>query len=528
MNESLIWFDGQPETSFKDFDFIDELDLPSFLNVNRDRRVGEPKHELRGYFSVREDTLSMRQELFAELLQKPALYAELNESFSILREFFEIQTAKDGAPSNEKLLYDIKRLESYVSYVRKMRDIFAGHAVESASLKRLEETVSTLYDVQEYEQLCKIVQERISTITHIKSVTIGVNLDAQLRPIEAGLVAVNDECYVSGDLLNRIFRMQFDDNRTYDCLAPLVPIDRRLSNEELGAVRMSINSAINKIFASSLKHCSSAVKRFSVERLKPLLPLLEEWRFVVSCVTPLAELKKDGFPLCKADFGERDSVTGLYHPILALSAAGRSAIVQNDLLFDETAGIYLLTGPNQGGKSIYTKSVGVLYAMLHLGLPLPAERAVCRPTDAILVHFIDAKKTSYQDGRLSEECKKIDKINQLMTQKSLFLFDEALSSTNATEATAISAEILAAYAEIGARGIWTTHFHELCQLERTSDPARSKLCNIRAQIDEASHRRMFRIVRGDYGQSYAIDVARQYHLTREEILRTACGETADP
>lgn len=142
--------------------------------------------------------------------------------------------------------------------------------------------------------------------------------------------------------------------------------------------------------------------------------------------------------------------------------------------------------------------------------------------------FHRRQKTSYQDGRLSEECKKIDKINQIITQRSLFLFDEALSSTNATEATAISAEILAAYTEIGARGIWTTHFHELCQLERTSNSAKSKLCNIRAQIDEASHRRMFKIVRGDYGQSYAIDVARQYHLTRGEILRTACGETANP
>ncbi len=409
MNESLIWFDGQPEASFKDFDFIDELDLSSFLNVNRDRRVGEPKRELRGYFSVRADTLSMRQELFAELLQKPTLYAELNESFSILREFFEIQTAKDGAPSNEKLLYDIKRLESYVSYVRKMRAIFSDHPVESASLKRLEATVSTLYDVREYEQLCEIVRERISTITHIKSVTVGVNLDAQLRPIEAGLVSVNDECYVSGDLLNRIFRMQFDDNRTYNCLAPLVPIDRRLSNEELGAVRMSVNSAINKIFSASLKHCSSAVKRFSVERLKPLLPLLEEWRFIVSCVTPLAELKKSGFPLCKAAFGESDSVTGLYHPILALSAASTSAIVQNDLSFDETAGIYILTGPNQGGKSIYTKSVGVLYAMLHLGLLLPAEKAVCRMADAILVHFIDAKKPRIRTADCPKSAKKSTK-----------------------------------------------------------------------------------------------------------------------
>ena len=265
-----------------------------------------------------------------------------------------------------------------------------------------------------------------------------------------------------------------------------------------------------------------------MERLKPLLPLLEEWRFIVSCVTPLAELKKNGFPLCKAAFGESDSVTGLYHPILALSAASTSAIVQNDLSFDETAGIYILTGPNQGGKSIYTKSVGVLYAMLHLGLLLPAEKAVCRMADAILVHFIDAKKTSYQDGRLSEECKKIDKINQIITQRSLFLFDEALSSTNATEATTISAEILAAYAEIGARGIWTTHFHELCRLERTSNSAKSKLCNICALIDEASHKRVFRIARGDYGQSYAIDVARQYHLTRTEILRTACKETVAP
>ena len=108
-------------------------------------------------------------------------------------------------------------------------------------------------------------------------------------------------------------------------------------------------------------------------------------------------------------------------------------------------------------------------------------------------------------------------MNRVITKDSLFLFDEALSSTDATEATAIAGEILAAYGEIGAKGIFTTHFHDLCHLEDTLPT----LHNLTAQLEESSHRRVFRILPGSSGHSYAKDIARAYGLTKEEILQNS-------
>lgn len=518
MNKSMIWSEDDSKISFEDFDFIDELDLNVLININSGKRVGKIKDDLRRFFTKNESTINMRQELFYELLNNMALYNDLNESFKVLSDFFEIQKEKEQVPSNEKLLFSIKVIESYVSFISTMRTIFTKYPFESASLNNLKKMISLIYNEEEFERLSSMVEANITSITHIRSITVGINLDAQMRPIESGVISVNEDSYISGDLINKIFRMRFNNEKGYECIAPLLPIDHKLSNEEYNAIRISVNSALNKVFSASLKHCASIAKKYSVEHLNHLLPLIDEWEFIVSSMTLMFELKNNRYPLCKTIIGKQDDIQGLYHPMLALSYANKVQMVRNNLSFDNDAGIYILTGPNQGGKSIFTQAVGIAYAMLHLGLLLPAEKSNCRLVDAILVHFIDAKKRTYHNGRFSEECQKIQKINRYISKNSLFLFDEALSSTNATEATAISTEIITAYSELGARGIWTTHFHELCNLEEKCKEGVSRICNISALIDAESHNRIFRIVKGDYGQSYAADIARKYCLTKEKIL----------
>lgn len=54
----------------------------------------------------------------------------------------------------------------------------------------------------------------------IKSITIGVNLDAQLRPLEAGVVSVNKEIYKSGNVVDKMMRLDFKDDGFF-CGTPL-------------------------------------------------------------------------------------------------------------------------------------------------------------------------------------------------------------------------------------------------------------------------------------------------------------------
>lgn len=517
MLKSIIWADSDSRKAFSNYSFTIELDIKSLININLAKRFGEPEKDIADYFTVDINTIKLREDLFSELLNNRELFERLNNSFTVLSDYFELQKEKESSPSNEQLLFSIKVLETYVDYLKEMKCIFTSFSPKSNALKTLWNIIEPLSTGDDFDRLCAEVEKQIHTVSKIKSITVGVNLDAQMRPIEAGVVAVHEQNFISGEFINKLLRLDFQNN-DFACSAPLLPIDRKLSNEEFGAVRISVNSAMNKIFASALKSWSGTVKKFVTDKLIDLSEILKEWQFVTACMKPLQELKENGFPLCVPTVSENDHIEGLYHPILALSAKTKKDIINNNLDFSREERIYILTGPNQGGKSIYTQSVGLMYSMLHLGMLLPAEIAKVNIADEILIHFIDTSNRSYIHGRLSDECRKIHELNKLISERSIFLFDEALSSTNASEAVAISTEIISAYSEIGARGIWTTHFHELCRMADEYTNKGNAIQNLSAQIEEDSHQRVFRIVRGDCGQSYAIDIARKYELSKEEIL----------
>ncbi len=514
MEVSLIWAPNDTRKSFPDFSFAEELNLNALVPINKGRKIGEKEKTLCAYFSLCPETLHLRQELFAELLEQPELFHALDNSFSTLSSLYDLQKEKDTSATNERLLYSVKEMESYVEYLRGMKEIFAQYTPGSSALQDLRTLLAPLCETEQFEELCRAVEQQVHVVRDVKSITVGINLNGQLLPTEAGLVAIHTEPYVSGNYLDQLLRMQFGD-KEFTCSAPLLPVQHRLTSEELGSLRASVNGALGKVFSSALRSWSSVIKKYMLGNLHSLLGVYEEWKFVSACMVPLLELKEIELPLCPPVYGTEDRVTGLYHPILALAAERKTDLVQNDLTFSAEKSIYILTGPNQGGKSIYTQSVGLLYAMLHLGMPVPAKEARLRPVDAILVHFIDMHGKSYVHGRLSEECSQISRLNRALTKNSLFLYDEALSSTGASEACAIAEEILSAYAEIGVKGIFTTHFHELCRLEEELPG----VSNLTAVLEESSHKRVFKIRPGSGGQSYAKDIAHAYGLTKEDILQ---------
>lgn len=508
------------KAAFTDFSFVKDLNLAALFDFRAGAKYGEKELRIENYFTRDTDVIRMRQDLFTELLDKPELYARLKKNFFELGVLFDLQTAKSEVESAEVMLLSVLELESYIAYMDDIRNIFSEYDVKSELLRGLWDTVKPLCTGDGYEHLKKEVNEQACSVRNIRSITVGVNLDPQLRVTEAGVVSINEKSFVSGELIDRILRLDMKKDE-YTCISPFYPVNKKAAEQETGALRLTVNSVLSKVYASALRSWSHTVKGFIISSLRDLTAVAAEWRFISVCTDALIRLKQKGYPLCRAQFGEEDRITGMYHPVLALlSDTKEKRVVKNDLYFGSDAGIYILTGPNQGGKSIFTQATGILYAMLHLGLPLPAQNAVVRPVDAILTHFIDAGKISYQHGRLASECDRIYKINQSMSKDSLVLFDEALSSTNPTEAVAISEEIIKAYAEIGIRGIWATHFHELCRLVKDETNGKSRICNLTAVLDNKTHERQFRIVPGDGSeQSYAADIAGKYNLSKDEIIK---------
>ena len=220
---------------------------------------------------------------------------------------------------------------------------------------------------------------------------------------------------------------------------------------------------------------------------------------------------------------KRFSARALYNPRVALAIS--EEIVTNDIAFDDRAGLYVLTGPNRGGKSVITVAMGAAQAMCQLGLPVAASSAVISPADAIFTHFPEGADDTIDKGRLGEECQRLKEIFDSVSEDSMILLDESLSSTGAYEASYIASEILTGFAVLRCRGIFSTHLHELAAgiseiNERSAAEGGVLVDTLVAGIEEG--RRSFKIYRQKPdGKSYARDIANKYGLSFDSLITRA-------
>ena len=315
-------------------------------------------------------------------------------------------------------------------------------------------------------------------------------------------------------------------NDEYTCIANLVPFGKKQSENQKMALSLAFNSAINDVYRASLRSWKKIVQTYVLENTEFLLNLMPEFEFLVRGTEMLRKLRDKGCPLCLPDIRPMDEkafdAKGLYNPCVALKIDDE--IVPNDIAFDENATIYVLSGPNRGGKSVITCAIGLAQVMLQLGMYLPAERISISPVDGIYTHFPTGAEDTIDKGRLGEECARLSEIIDCVTAHSLVLLDESLSSTGSYEASYIAAEVLSGLAHIGCRCLFSTHLHELAAeieaLDRKSRASGGVPIDTLVAGMETGGKRSFRITRAKPdGKSYARDIAQSYGLTYDAILR---------
>ncbi len=386
----------------------------------------------------------------------------------------------------------------------------------------IEEISSSNY----YKELNEKLNELTNRVRDIKSITIGVNLDSTLRADRCGVLSINPKPFKSGDTIDKILRMSFAKDE-YTLIAPLTPFARGQNDNQKTAMSIAINAAINDVFKSSVRAWKKLVQAYVLDNANFLLEVMPEIEFMI-CATRLMEaLQARGLPLCTPKLkpaGEKAfSAEGLYNPAVALAIEGPS--VENAFAFDENGRIFILTGPNRGGKSVITCAVGLAAAFCQLGMLIPARRFVFSPSDGIYTHFPTESGDTVDKGRLGEECARLNAIFESCTDQSIVLLDESLSSTGAYEASYIAAEVLLGFAKIGCRTLFSTHLHALAARvgELNAEAAAfggSKLDTLTAKI-ESDGARSFKILRqAPDGKSYAKDIAEKYGLSLEKITDT--------
>lgn len=494
-----------------------------------DRMFGVSEDEIAPYFTTDPDVIRYRQEVFRDLVACPELCDVLRRMIPMLSDITELRRmgGSDFSSEGEGYLYSVSEAEIYLSLLELLRDGLLPDAdkLESRAMKAFAARISELTVSENAKKLNEQLSELGARVREIRSVTIGVNLDSRLKPEDAGVLSVNNQKFRSGELLDRILRLDFKAGEM-TCIAPLTPIRKGQTENEQTAMSGAFSSALANIFHSSVRQWKKIVQTYVLENTDFLLRMMPEIDFVTKAVALCTKLKERGcnlvFPEIFPMEGKRFTAAALINPVIALKTEGE--LVPNDFSFDEHGMIYVITGPNRGGKSVITCAVGLAQVMLQLGMYLPAERISISPVDGIYTHFPTGAEDTIDKGRLGEECARLSEIIDCVTAQSLVLLDESLSSTGSYEASYIAAEVLSGLAHIGCRCLFSTHLHELAaeieELDRKSRASGGAPIDTLVAGMETGGKRSFKICRAKPdGKSYARDIAKSYGLTYDDILR---------
>ncbi|MBB5912611.1 hypothetical protein BJY24_001478 [Nocardia transvalensis] len=195
-------------------------------------------------------------------------------------------------------------------------------------------------------------------------------------------------------------------------------------------------------------------------------------------------------------------------------------VVPNDFRLSGPERVLVVTGPNQGGKTTFARTVGQLVYFAALGCPVPA-RSACLPLpDRLFTHFERAEQATDPDGRLAEELVRIRDTLANATAGSVVILNESFSATGAADAVRMGRDVLDRIVEHGSIAVWVTFFDELAR----SGPATVSMVATTDPDDPS--RRTYRIERRPAdGEAHAVVLAERFGLTYDLVTAriASCG-----
>lgn len=207
------------------------------------------------------------------------------------------------------------------------------------------------------------------------------------------------------------------------------------------------------------------------------------------------------------------------HPILDDSMK-KKRYVSNDWKMSEDEHVQLITGPNMGGKSTYMRQNALLVVMAQMGSFIPAKTAELPIFDRIFTRIGASDDILTGKSTFMVEMMEANAALCYATKHSLILFDEIGRGTATYDGMALAQAMLEYIDEaIGAKTLFSTHYHELTDLEKEHPSMHNVHVDVREEKNEIEFR--YRIIDGKADKSYGINVARLAHLPKVVLDRAA-------
>ncbi|WP_047375592.1 DNA mismatch repair protein MutS [Exiguobacterium sp. ZOR0005] len=516
------------------------------LELFRSARSGERKGSLLALLD--ETTTAMGGRLLKRWLEQP-LYTEttIQDRLDAVENLLDDFMLRDQLREQLKHVYDIERLVAKVGYgtanardLVQLRDTLTRipdvqHLLQSVTASRLRQ-IDT--DLDTFDELTKLLHSALVDAPPISTKEGGMIRAGYSSELDELLEAkANGKTWIANleqqeRLATGIKSLKIGYNRVFGYYLEVTKANARLLEEGRYERKQTLTNAERYvtpelkekealILGAEEKSCTLEYELFvelrdRVKReTKPLQQLarsLSELDVLLSLA--LVAEKRD---YVRAKTSKHVQIDRGRHPVIE-TVLPRGEYVANDLTLDDSRRMLLITGPNMSGKSTYMRQFALITIMHQIGSFVPAEAAELPLFDRIFTRIGAADDLVSGQSTFMVEMTETRQAVTEATANSLILLDEIGRGTSTYDGMALAQAIVEYIAaSIGAKTLFSTHYHELTVLEE-SIPA---LENVHVRAIERDGRVVFlhEVHPGKADKSYGIHVAELADLPQELIDR---------
>jgi DNA mismatch repair protein MutS len=286
----------------------------------------------------------------------------------------------------------------------------------------------------------------------------------------------------------------------------------------LGHVGSKVLEFLSRLYPEEFAGLDQFCQRHSQFRTHQISQLDVELGFYLAYLGYIEPIRSSGLAFCYPQVGDdwhAVKAEDTFDIVLARKLVGEGTpVVSNTFRLEGAERIFVISGPNQGGKTTLARTFGQLHYLAVLGCPVPGTAGKFGMFDRIFTHFQREERLADLRGKLEDDLVRMRTILEEATDRSLIILNEVFASTTLDDARFLGRKVMHRLLARGVRAVYVTFVDEL------SNMGPQVVSMVSTVVPEDPARRTFRVIRAPAnGLAYAMAIAEKYGLTYERLIK---------
>lgn len=452
-----------------------------------------------------------RQTILKDLIENESLCASMSDILAQIKTLKLFVGVRKAANERDTSLYTLvqilRELMVYVDVIENLYSELLNSRITSKGLTGLRDSLEAIVKDDKFAEAKSDIRLMHEDLSNVRAAVIGVNFTPDFD-----IERVSTIEFVPYGLRSKYTIMDIA------AATKLSSPTHRVRYDD--ALLSAITPKMEKHLKSHFFEIKRTLTKYTNYDSSFLVEMYEGLTFYLRSAKLAGKLKEKGykitFPEIKPSSESRFSLTGFYN--IRLAFRGEKEIVKNDFAFTPDERIFILTGPNRGGKTIVEQALGLISVMTSLGMFVTADSCTGLPFGNILTHFPIDENLTINYGRLGEEAVRIKEIVKSSDENALILFNETFSTTSASDGLYLSKDLIRILKEKGAYVIFNTHIHDLAREIPEMNGWNGQGTITSLVMERKDDKNTFLLKRAEPdSSSYARDIAEKYGITYEQM-----------